>query len=608
MNHLALAADTPTSSYADTAGKLPGWAHHVRLPGGQVIREARPDEYTAAEDLLVAAFTTGCWVSEGYEQGLRRLGQRAEAWHIWVAVDAQDHLLGIVLTPKVEFWTPEHFTFSVLAVGPDGRGLGLGAALTNHAIALARAYGFQVIQINSSPQMSAAHRLYYAEGFVRRPERETAFVSPYDERLLTFTYHVPDPLPESQVIHVERRPGPSGGPPFWREPNKSLWPDHPAGAVDVSGAFVPAAPPADAVRRAERIITRLAAQGLLAEQTTSPATEQPVASADGGPDEPLIKQIVADLGVGALTALWSPEPEARTAAVRVFFARLDALNRRLAANGPFLGGERPGRADVYLFSLLLSYDLGWRAGFAGFGAVADWPHVWHQARLVLGLAALTPEELEAAGLLPNAQGSYAEPFGPLPQPEGLGDVRAGWLEPPAELRRRRPPRDPSVPVLPYPGDWPGQDLQAARAALDTAAQKVALARQTTPQSATRPKNQAGNSGADLAEGRSDDLAGVLAVDLLGSLEELLSTAEPIATLAIWRLFWARVDWLNARFKGRRFLAGDEPGPADQALAAILDAYPADLRDFPRLQHRTNPNGNGDGTYFPREIGTVPISE
>jgi putative glutathione S-transferase len=505
--------------------------NHVASAAG-LIREARPDEYAAAEDLAVAAFTTGCWVSEAYEQGLRRLRQRAETWHIWVAAGQDGNLLGVVLTPRVEFWTREHFTFSVLATAPAARGSGLGSALTDHAIGLARAHGFRVIEINSSPQMSAAHHVYYAKGFTRRPERETSFASPYDERLLTFTYHIPDPLPASQVRPVERRPAPGGGHPLWREPARGSWPDRPPGTVDSAGAFIPASPPADAVQRAERVIARLAAQA------TPEAEDQ------------LIRQIVTDLGSGALTALWSPDAEARAAAVRVFFARLDTLDRRLARGGPFLTGQRPGRADVHLFSVLLAYDLGWRAGFAAWGAVADWPHLWHQARLVLGLAELTAAESAAAGLTP---GRPADPFGPLPEPAGL-DVRAGWLEPPAGLRRRRPPRDPSVPVLPYVAVQPGPAVMAVR---------DRLARTGTP----------------------SPVAETLDADLLGSLERLLRPLEPADSLAIWRLFWARVDWLNARLKGRQFLEGDQPGPADAILAAVFDAYPADLRDFPRVRRQ-----------------------
>ncbi|MDR2453654.1 MAG: GNAT family N-acetyltransferase [Bifidobacteriaceae bacterium] len=526
----------------------------VRLPGDLIIREARPEEYGAAEDVLVAAFTTGCWVSEDYERHLRTLAQRSAAWHIWVAAAADGGgPLAVVLTPRVEFWTRDHFTFSVLAVSPKARGLGLGAALTDHAIGLARAHGYRVTQINSSPQMSAAHRLYYAKGFVRRPERETAFVSEYDERLLTFTYHDPDPLPQAQVVRVQRRPGPDGGPPFLRAPDRSRWPARPAGSVDPSGAFIPAAAPPEALERAGRVAARLAERSALA----PPAPDE-------DPDEDqVIQQLHADLGVGAQTALWSPEREASEAAVRVFFARLDTLEQHLAAAGPFLAGGRPSRADVHLFSLLLAYDLGWRAGFAAVGAVADWPRLWRQARSLLALADLSPAERRAAGLAPLADAVYAEPYGPPPPAAGLGDVRGEWLAAADALRRRRPARDPAVPVLPYPSDWPGgRPAAEARALIESTRTQL---RGLAPQAAA----------AALVE--------VIDADLLGSLERLIGAGDDLAAaLAGWRLYWARLDWFNARLKGRSHLAGDRPTAADSALAATFQAYPPDLRDFPRL--------------------------
>ncbi|MCW5954498.1 MAG: GNAT family N-acetyltransferase, partial [Propionibacteriaceae bacterium] len=199
MSSLSTATVDPT---------LPPWADHAQLPGDRLIRQARPEEYAAAEDLLVAAFTTGCWVAPDYEQGLRNLAERAGVFRIWVAVDAADRLLGIVLTPRVEYHRDDAFSFSILAVGPHGRGLGLGGLLVDHAVDLARAYGFTDLEIHSSPQMSAAHRLYYSKGFVRRLERETMFVSEYDERLLTFTYRITDPLPADEVQRIAPLPPP----------------------------------------------------------------------------------------------------------------------------------------------------------------------------------------------------------------------------------------------------------------------------------------------------------------------------------------------------------------------------------------------------------------
>jgi putative glutathione S-transferase len=540
-----------------------------------VIREAQPAELPAAEDTLVAAFTTGCWVAEEYEQGLRTLRQRAETWHIWIAASEAGQVLGVVLTPRLEYWTADHFTFSVLAVHPSGRGLRIGSALTDHAIALARIQGFRVIEINSSPQMSAAHKLYYRKGFVRRPERETAIVSEYGERLLTFIYHIPDqradplpaPFPGSPPPASRAQRQPNAGPPWSRRPDRSLWPPRPPGGIDQSGAFVPDAVPSVPLARAESVTRELAARGWLAPDSPGAAESA--------------QRVAAELGGGALAALWSETTEARQAAVRLYFAKLDTLERRLAASaGPFLAGTRPGRADIYLFSFLLAYDLGWRAGFSALGGVADWPHLWRQARLTLSLAGLSPAQRQAAGLEPDADAVYPEPYGPLPPVPGVPDVRAAWLTPRAELRRRKPPRDPAVPVLAYPADWPGPDPAAARVRLERARARIAALASSPPPTAaptgpTGPHERTGQDPAALVDG--------IVHDLLDPLEDLLTPSSPNDQLARWRLFWARLGWLEARLSSRPHLAGGHPTAADQALHAVLEAYPADLRDFPRIQ-------------------------
>jgi glutathione S-transferase len=270
------------------------------------------------------------------------------------------------------------------------------------------------------------------------------------------------------------------------------------------------------------------------------------------------------------------------------------------------GQPRPGRADIYLFSALLAYDLAWRPGFAAVGAVADWPHLWRQARLTLAAARLTPAERQAAGLdpLPDAappapaavppvplgRVEHAEPFGPLPPVVGLGDVRPLWSAEPASLRQRRPARDPAVPVLPYPAGWPGPSPRAAARALDAAAAEVAgrqgLSGQTEP--ATRDRTVEG-------------LVEVIAADLLGSLRFLIDASDRADQLAAWRLFWARVDWLNARLNGRRILAGDHPSAADAALAAVFRAHRPDLRVFPQLERwLTDHNHHNHQTIQPKE--------
>lgn len=554
----AATLDSVTTTTATVDPTLPLWAERVELPDGRLIRQARPDEYPAAEDLLVAAFTTGCWVSPDYEHGLRNLPGRAETFRVWVAVDADDRLLGIVLTPRVEYLRGGSFSFSILAVGPHGRGLGLGSLLVDHAIKLARAYGFSEVEINSSPQMSAAHRLYYSKGFVRRLERETMFVSEYDERLLTFTYRITDPLPVDDVLRVAPQ-SPSGGRGSFhaRRPLSSL-PPAPPGLRDESGAFVPDPDDAPILVAAGELTDRLRRAGRLA-------------AADPD-DERVVQQIEADLWAGAHTVLWSADGSAARTARQVFFARLDALEAQLARAGSFLAGDAPGAADVLLFRVLLAYDLGWRAAFPwASGGVADWPRLWNLARWVLQLVQLSTAERVTAGLVPDTDGTFVESFGVVPPVFGLPDLRQGWGKEPDGLRRRRPPRTVGVPGTPWDGPLPA-------AATGPRGRLAGLAAEVAQVASTAPTAEAA-------------LTGQVQDDLVSSLIRLASGADGATQQALRRLFFARLAWFDQRVAASGSVGTARPAP--EALLPVLRAYrewlgellpPIDpvLEDYPAL--------------------------
>lgn len=170
---------------------LPSTLLRKDLGDGFVLRLADPSEYDAVGDALVAAFTSGCWVTPGYESGLRAIAKRAETADVWVIVDDSSSGHGCVhaavLTPKPTDWHEDRYTFNILGVAPWGRGHGFGRILVNHALAVARAYGYRTVELHSSPQMTHAHQLYYSCGFHRRPDWETWIVDS-GQRLLSFTH------------------------------------------------------------------------------------------------------------------------------------------------------------------------------------------------------------------------------------------------------------------------------------------------------------------------------------------------------------------------------------------------------------------------------------
>jgi predicted N-acetyltransferase YhbS len=75
----------------------------------------------------------------------------------------------------------------MLAVSPAARGTGVGGALVQACIDLAREAGCTVVRLSTQPTMTAAHRVYERLGFTRTPERDW---SPVPEVEL-LTYQLP---------------------------------------------------------------------------------------------------------------------------------------------------------------------------------------------------------------------------------------------------------------------------------------------------------------------------------------------------------------------------------------------------------------------------------
>ena len=142
------------------------------------IRLVRPHELDAVARLTVEAYTRDYRLSETYRRSLVEVHDRARSGEVWVAEDtATGELLGTVWTPREgsrlsDVARDDELDFRLLAVAPDARGRGIGAALTEHVIGLARIRGVRRVVLNTGSSMVGAQRLYERLGFVRLPERE----------------------------------------------------------------------------------------------------------------------------------------------------------------------------------------------------------------------------------------------------------------------------------------------------------------------------------------------------------------------------------------------------------------------------------------------------
>jgi len=173
------------------------------------VRLVEPSEHDAVAALLVEAYTSDYDISGEYRVSLSAVAERAAEHEVWVAVGADDQLLGTVATPRAgrlisELARDGELDFRLLGVSPAARGRGVGETLTRHVLDLARERGASRVVMNSGPQMISAHRLYHRLGFARFHERETRVLDD-GTRLFAFVLELSAPA-------VPGVPGGAGGP------------------------------------------------------------------------------------------------------------------------------------------------------------------------------------------------------------------------------------------------------------------------------------------------------------------------------------------------------------------------------------------------------------
>jgi GNAT superfamily N-acetyltransferase len=150
-----------------------------------VVREARKEEHAALGQLMVAAYAA----LEGfptpaeqplYYEMLTHIGRLAERPHTQLLVAVRDEVLlgGVVyFSAMAQYGSGGSATqerdaagFRLLAVSPAARGLGVGRALAQRCIALAREGGRRQVILHTTRAMTVAWGLYERLGFQRSPD------------------------------------------------------------------------------------------------------------------------------------------------------------------------------------------------------------------------------------------------------------------------------------------------------------------------------------------------------------------------------------------------------------------------------------------------------
>jgi len=145
---------------------------------GLEIRLARADELDSVGALTVEAYRAdGLLVEDDfYVAHLADAAARSAEAELWVAAD-DGEVLGTVTfcppgTPWAELAGDGEGEFRMLAVAPSARRRGVAHALVDHCIRRSRDLEYDALVLSSLGQMSGAHHLYEALGFVRAPSRD----------------------------------------------------------------------------------------------------------------------------------------------------------------------------------------------------------------------------------------------------------------------------------------------------------------------------------------------------------------------------------------------------------------------------------------------------
>jgi ribosomal protein S18 acetylase RimI-like enzyme len=150
------------------------------------VRAARPEDYDAAGRVTADAYREFVRADDvGWDEYLAEIGDvagRAQGVPVLVAVE-DGRILGsatIELDDRVVGdeevgLSPEMANLRMLGVDPSTRGRGVGRALVEASIGLARSAGKSIMVLHTTDRMTRAERLYRSMGFERDPERDQEF-------------------------------------------------------------------------------------------------------------------------------------------------------------------------------------------------------------------------------------------------------------------------------------------------------------------------------------------------------------------------------------------------------------------------------------------------
>lgn len=170
------------------------------------VRDARPSDRAKARKVTLSAFQQYAalipsrW--EGYRENILETLSHPEPAEQILAEEGGKIVGSVLLYPAGTHLESENATETrdwpevrLLAVAPEARGKGIGAALMRECMNRARRSGAAFLTLHTTDMMRVAMRMYEKMGFVRAPE----FDFQVDEEVLVKAYRLDLSLPRKEA-------------------------------------------------------------------------------------------------------------------------------------------------------------------------------------------------------------------------------------------------------------------------------------------------------------------------------------------------------------------------------------------------------------------------
>ncbi|RNL82531.1 GNAT family N-acetyltransferase [Halostreptopolyspora alba] len=133
------------------------------------IREATSPDWAGIWPFLrriIAAGDTYTWAPDTPEERARALWFKGDPWRAFVATDSGDTVVGSAITGPNQLGPGGHVATASFMVHPDHGGGGIGRALGEHVLSVARADGYRAMQFNAVVETNiGAVNLWRSLGF-----------------------------------------------------------------------------------------------------------------------------------------------------------------------------------------------------------------------------------------------------------------------------------------------------------------------------------------------------------------------------------------------------------------------------------------------------------